>query len=331
MKPLVSVVMPVRNGGDFLAIAVKSILTQSYPVLELIIVNDHSTDDAIAGLVCDDPRLKVIDSDGQGVVMASNSGFKAASGEFIARMDADDISLPVRLQCQLDYLADHPEIVIAGCCVEIFSADGIREGFARYQRWLNSVTTPQSVHQQLFIESPLPNPGLMFRAGALRQLQGYLNREWAEDYDLLLRADAMGMKMGKPDQILLRWREHAARLTHSDPRYGREKFIQAKVFFLLHHRLPGRKFIIWGAGPTGRKLHDLIIAEGGVVEGFIEVHPRRIGGTKRGLPVWSMDKVSDLGKAFVLVAVGAAGVRGEITGFLNKHDKRVGQDYLFVA
>ena len=107
--------------------------------------------------------------------------------------------------------------------------------------------------------------------------------------------------------------------------------MQAKTHFLVHHRLEGQAVIIWGAGPTGRSMHDLIIAEGGKVDGFIEVHPRRIGGQKRGLPVWSMDKVDRLGKAMLLVAVGAAGAREEIAAFLHKRNKIPGQDYLFVA
>ncbi len=89
--------------------------------------------------------------------------------------------------------------------------------------------------------------------------------------------------------------------------------MQAKSHFLVHHRLQGRSVIIWGAGPTGRLMFDLITAEGGKIEGFIEVHPRRIGGLKRGLPVWPIDKVKSLGDAMLLIAVGAAGAREEIT------------------
>jgi len=89
--------------------------------------------------------------------------------------------------------------------------------------------------------------------------------------------------------------------------------------------------IIWGAGPTGRLMFDLIIAEGGKVEGFIEVHPRRIGGQKRGLPVWPVDKVRQAGPSMVLVAVGAAGARAEIAAFMLENHKLEGQDYLFVA
>jgi threonine dehydrogenase-like Zn-dependent dehydrogenase len=107
--------------------------------------------------------------------------------------------------------------------------------------------------------------------------------------------------------------------------------MRAKSHFLVQHRLQGRSVIIWGAGPTGRLMFDLITAEGGKVEGFIEVHPRRIGGLKRGLPVWPIDRVKTLGNSMLLLAVGAAGAREEIADYLHKHNKTPGQDYLFAA
>jgi hypothetical protein len=171
----------------------------------------------------------------------------------------------------------------------------------------------------------------MFRHAALQQLGGYRNNGWPEDYDLLLRADAAHMSMGKPEPVLLRWREHENRLTHTDSIYNRQNFMQAKSHFLVKQRLQGRSVIIWGAGPSGRLMHDLLSAEGAKVVGFIEVHPRRIGGHKRGLPVWPLDKVKDLGPSMLLVAVGAAGARAEIEAYLHGHNKVPGQDYLFVA
>lgn len=324
-------VMPVRNGGRYLGPAVVSILSQTFEHLELVLVDDQSTDGAVAALDKRDPRLKIIKSNGQGVAHAFNTGFRYCEGGFIARMDADDISLPGRLQKQLDYFDRHPHVDIAGSCVEIFSEHGIQGGLERYQNWLNSVREPLQVHNQIFIESPLPNPGVIFRRAALQTLGGYRDNQWPEDYDLFLRADAEGMQMGKPEQVLLRWREHESRLTHTDARYKREQFMCAKTHFLVRYRLTGRSTIIWGAGPTGRQICDLIIAEGGKVEGFIEVHPRRIGGQKRGLPVWPVDKVRTLDAAMLLVAVGAAGAREEIAAFLDQQNKTEGRDYLFVA
>ena len=107
--------------------------------------------------------------------------------------------------------------------------------------------------------------------------------------------------------------------------------MQAKAHFLVKSRLQDRPVVIWGAGPTGRLMFDLLTAEGANIEGFIEVHPRRIGGLKRGLPVWAIDKVKTLGDVMLLIAVGAAGAREEIAAYLHRHDKVPGEDYLFVA
>lgn len=331
MSPLVTVVLPVRNGGRYLGAAVDSILTQTHRNLELLLIDDHSSDAAIDSLGTGDCRLKIIPSQGDGLVDACNTGFELAQGEFIARMDADDVSLPGRFQHQLAYFDRYPQVDICGCCVEIFSEQGLQGGLKRYQSWLNAVRDPAQVHQQIFIESPLPNPSLMFRRAPLQQLGGYRNNGWPEDYDLLLRADAAGMQMGKPEPVLLRWREHKQRLTHTDSLYDRQNFMRAKAHFLVHQRLRGRPVIIWGAGPSGRLLYDLIAAQGAEVRGFIEVHPRRIGGQKRGLPVWGIDKVASLDTAMLLVAVGAAGAREEIAVYLHGHEKVPGNDYLFVA
>ena len=82
---------------------------------------------------------------------------------------------PERIACQLQYLEDNPDIDIVGCCVSIFSAEGIAGGMQRYEDWLNSVRTPFDVHKQIFIESPLPNPTLLFRRTAL-QKSGWISR-----------------------------------------------------------------------------------------------------------------------------------------------------------
>lgn len=332
MKPLVSVVMPVRDGGEFLAVAVQSILGQSLGDLELLLVDDHSSDDAIERLSRSDHRLQVFSHEGTGVSSAFNAGLARARGQFIARMDADDIALPERLEQQVAFLGAHEEVDICGACVEIFSKQPVAGGNARYQAWLNACRTPEAIRREMFIESPIPNPTVMLRAEVLRRLGGFQDPAWPEDYDLYLRADALGMKMGKPAACLLRWREHGGRLTRTDERYSQKQFQAAKAHYLAKNRLPpGHPVVIWGAGPGGRLMHDLLQREGVAVQGFLEVHPRRIGGQKRGLPVWPIDKVGELGDAFILVAVGTAGVRPEIREFMERYARIEGGDYLFVA
>lgn len=332
MQPAVSVILPVRDGGKFLAGAVHSILGQSLRALELILVDDHSKDGSVGSLQGKDSRLVIVESPGDGVSSAFNAGLSRARGRYVARMDADDIALPERLQAQLDYLEEHPGIDICGARVEIFSAAVLGGGNERYQSWLNACCSPQQIRRSLFIESPIPNPTSMFRREALNRLGGYQDPDWPEDYDLYLRADERGMRMGKPQQILHRWREHPGRLTHNDPRYARERFQAAKAFYLARKQLDrNAPVLIWGAGPGGRLFYDLLSARGTAMKGFLDVHPRRIGGQKRGLPVWPIGHVAESMENFILVAVGTAGVRPEIRAFLQNHGRREGEDYLFVA
>lgn len=335
MNPVVSVIMPVRDGGGYLKAAVESILGQSVPALELILVDDHSEDAAIGGLATSDQRLVVQQNPGHGVSSAFNHGLSGARGRYIARMDADDIAAPVRLQRQIQYFEDHPDVDICGTCVELFAKGGIAGGNLRYQTWLNACRTPGQIHRELFIESPIPNPTAMFRREAIQRLGGYQDPQWPEDYDLFLRADALGMRMGKPEEILLHWREHPQRLTRQDARYGLGRFQAAKAHFLAQHRLPCEaSVVLWGAGPTGRLMHDLLLREGVRISGFLDVHPRRIGGEKRGLPVWPLEKLEKLDPikgVFILVAVGAAGARSKIRNFMSQRSLNEGEDFLFVA
>jgi glycosyltransferase involved in cell wall biosynthesis len=353
--PLVSVLMPVRNGGSYLAAAVESILEQTHRHFELLLINDHSKDDSISKLDNSDARLGIIENPGRGLISALNSGIEAARGEYIARMDSDDLALPHRLKSQLSYLAANPEVDICGgqvenrlksqlsylaanpevdICggqVEIFRPGKLGAGNQRYQEWLNSVCTPEQIHLRLFIESPIPHPTAMFRRDAIIALGGYLDLGWPEDYDLFLRADAAGLAMGKPGGTVLRWRDHDQRLTRNDSRYDLKRFQAAKAYYLATNRIKKRTAVIWGAGKTGRQMYDLLTAEGVNIAGFIEVHPRRIGGLKRGKPVWPMARVGNLNEELILVAVGAAGAREEIGEWLEAQKKHEGIDYLFVA
>ena len=324
--------MPVRNGGPFLAGAVQSILSQSFQDFELLLVDDHSTDGAIGRLPRQDNRLVVLEHEGEGVSSAFNAGLARARGQFIARMDADDIALPTRLEKQVGFLKSNADIDVCGACVEIFNEQVLAGGNERYQTWLNDCRTPEAIRREMFIESPIPNPTAMFRARALHSLGGFRDPEWPEDYDLYLRADASGMKMGKPPGCLLRWREHPGRLTRTEDRYCRRNFQAAKAHYLAESRLPpAHPVVIWGAGPGGCLMHDLLQQQGVSVQGFLDIHPRRIGGQKRGRPVWPLEHLAGLTGSFVLVAVGTAGVRPEIRQFMNRHNRIEGEDYLFVA
>ena len=330
MQPLISVVCPVHNGGKFLPEAVSSILAQSHRNLELLLVDDHSTDGAVESLNVADDRLRVISCPERGVSHAFNAGLAQCQGQYVARMDADDIAMASRLERQLGLLIENPGIGIAGACVDFFTDGTVGQGNRVYRDWLNSLTQPDDIARAMFIESPIPNPTAMFRREIIERLGGYQHPGWPEDYDLFLRANAEGIKMAKPPDTLLHWRDHPSRLTRTDSRYSLENFQRAKLFYLAQGGLPERDLIIWGAGPTGKLTHDLLREYGAGVSGFIDVHPRRVGGRKRDKPVWEMAAALRPG-VFTLVAVGARGARDEIRHYLATHDRVEGKDFLCVS
>ncbi|MDX1605709.1 MAG: glycosyltransferase [Candidatus Competibacterales bacterium] len=326
-----SVLLPVRAGNDWLLAAVASILDQTLRDLELIVIDDGDNQGVLPRLP-PDPRLRIVRSAGRGIVAALNSGAAAARGLLLARMDADDLALPERLQQQVELLEREPAVGIVGARVEIFTDSGPpRDGYRRYQDWLNGLTEPEAIRRELYVESPIPHPTAMLGRSLFARLGGYRDRPWAEDYDLWLRADAAGVAMAKPAPVLLHWRDHPQRLSRSQGRYDLTGFTRAKAHFLARTRLRERAAVIWGACPTGARLFDALRDEGVTVGGFIDIDPKKIGGRKRGLPVWPPTAATETGDALILGAVGAHGARASIRAALQALDRQEGRDFLFTA
>jgi glycosyltransferase involved in cell wall biosynthesis len=127
VAPLISVLMPIRNGEKYLAEALDSVVAQTLPDFEFIIVDDGSTDSTpalLASYAGYDPRFKILTRDHVGPVEALNIGLAEARGTYIARMDGDDICLPQRFEKQANYLRDHPECVLVGSRVMLIDPEG---------------------------------------------------------------------------------------------------------------------------------------------------------------------------------------------------------------
>ncbi len=328
-RPLVSVLLPVRNGGSWLGAAVASVLAQTWRHLELLLIDDCSIDGAVDALPAD-ARLRVLRSPGSGIVAALNHGLRHARADWIARMDADDVCSPQRLSIQMEHAHRYPELDIIGCRVAMLDAPAAG-GWARYLQWSNALTEPADIAREMFVESPLVHPSVLMPTSLLKRLGGYRDGDFPEDYDLWLRAAEAGCRFGKPQPVLLQWRDHDERLTRCDPRYAQARFVGLKARNLAAWRLGGRPVWIGGAGPGGRQLHDALRACSVPVLGFVDVHPRRIGGLKRGLPVWPRARLREPMAGFGLIAVGSPGARDRIRDDMASTPLQEGADWIFAA
>ena len=158
--PLVSVVMPVFNAIDTVERAARSILAQTLQDIELIVVDDGSTDGS--GEIIErigDPRTRIIRTPHLGVASAANTGTKLARAGLIARMDADDYAYPERIRLQLEFLESSGHDVV-GCHVRILDDGGmVVPSLRRYQSWVNEETeSSQQIHALRFVEFPLGQP-----------------------------------------------------------------------------------------------------------------------------------------------------------------------------
>jgi glycosyltransferase involved in cell wall biosynthesis len=337
--PSISVLMPCRNAAATLDEAVESILQQTLVDLEIVAVDDGSEDGTGARLehwAQRDSRMRVLHLPHRGLVDSLNAGLAECRAPLIARMDADDRSYSERLAGQAALLAAHPDLAAVGCLVEAFPPQDIGPGLALYLQWQNSLTTPDAIAREIYVESPLVHPSVMIRAEWIRRVGGYQDHGWPEDYDLWLRLHAAGGRFAKVPQTLFSWREHPGRLTHYDPRYAIDRFLRAKAFYLSRGPLHGRQsVIVWGAGIVGKRLSRLLLAEGQPLVAFVDIDPAKIGRTRRGLPVIGPSEFASWWERspqpVLLAAVGARGARALVREQINDLGLVEGRDWWAVA
>ena len=322
---MISIVITAKDAEVTLAEAVESCLGQEEVTLEVVLV-DNGSAQGIETFA--DPRARQFSCEGSHVE-AHQLGISKARGELIARMDADDVSLPGRLAKQQVLLESDLSLAACTCGVRIGSRGRpIGEGFSKYVGWLNSLESAEDIARERFIESPVVHPAAMIRREVLLEVGAYRDVEWAEDYDLWLRVLAAGHRIGMVPEVLFEWFDSDARLTRSNERYSHENFLRAKAHYLAKL---GGCFEICGAGPIGKRMGRFLQAEGAEVRAFYEVNPRRIGEAIAGVPVLDQAVMKKHTGVTLLGAVGLDGARDLIRGLAAGVGYVEGRDFFCVA
>lgn len=331
MIPDVSIVLPFRDVAGTLEEAMRSVLPDAGMRAELLAIDDGSTDGSTKIAERIDPRVRVLSSGGRGLVAALELGRTEARAPLIARMDGDDISLTGRLEAQAALLAREPSVAAVGGWVEAFPEASVGEGLARYVAWQNALVTPEEHARDAFVEATLCHPSAMLRAAALNAVGGYREGPFAEDWDLWLRLHAAGFALGKVQQQVLRWRHREGRATFSDPRYGEaaHRGLRAEHLAPRLRAVHPRRLTMWGAGPVARRLARALETHGVAFARFVEIDPRRIGGTCRGAPIIGAEALTM--DDYVVAAVGARGARDLIRAELLGRGFLEGRDFVCAA
>ena len=201
--------MTVYNGLPYLDEAVRSVLDQTMRDLELVVVNDGSTDETpqfLAGL--DDERIVVVHRENGGTAAAANQGLSLCRGDFVARMDADDVCVPTRLERQLEFFEKHPDIGMLGSFTRSL-------GESRIGGVVHLPIEHEDIRQALLDgRHAMSHPSLLIRADVLRSVGGYWPYRLVDDWDMMLRVTEVTNVANIPE-ALLHYRVHRGSLNGS--------------------------------------------------------------------------------------------------------------------
>lgn len=227
--PALSVLLPVYNGERFLGEAIESILAQTVTDFEFIIINDGSRDGT--GAIIDhyaarDGRIRVFHQENRGLVDTLNRGIALARAPLIARMDADDISLPRRFELQLPRFENRPDLAVVGGLIILI------DDFGRTIRLADYPTGGAELIRLLNHDPPVAHPTVIMRRHVVASLGGYRRQyKHAEDYDLWLRVHEAGYAIENVGVPVLHYRQHAEKVSFQ---HSQQQTLTALVARLAH-------------------------------------------------------------------------------------------------
>ena len=231
--PFVSIILPVKDGERYLNEALDSIITQTYTNWEMIIVDDGSRDKTpyiLKEYKSRDKRVSIITNKrSMGISKALNKGVKKAHGSFLARMDADDISYPNRLERQAQFLLKHKEIIAIGTQCDIIDAEGRKTSVKKFP------LSHEEIYNAVFRFNPLQHPTLMINRVLLpRKFIFYDILDGAEDLNLLFKLFLYG-KVANMDQSLLAYRIHGENSSFKKIKHIYRQALEARIHGILRY------------------------------------------------------------------------------------------------
>lgn len=334
MNPEISIILPFFNAENTLEAAIKSILDQTFSDFELLLVDNNSDDNSFKLAQSwdeKDSRIRLLKEEKQGVANAMNYGLKNSRGKFIGRMDADDISLPHRLEKQIEYLNNNPQVDFVGSKVKYVPHNKNTAGFQRFVDWTNSFSLSHEIEINRFVEIPIINPTILFRRDLFEKHKGCIDGDFPEDYDMQLRYLNVGIRMGKLDEPLLEWHDYSTRLTRTDKRYSTEAFFRTKAKYFAKWSEQNNPFHpniwIWGAGRKTRQRAKTLEKVGIKIDGFIDVVKSKT--TKKNTIHYS--EIPNPGKMFIVPMVTNHGAREQIKDFLINSNYTEGDNFILMG
>jgi glycosyltransferase involved in cell wall biosynthesis len=329
---LISIVMPVKNTSKFLEECLASILNQSYSNWELLAVNDNSTDNSLEILTAfahQDNRIKVYNNNRNGIIPALQLAYSKSAGEFITRMDSDDLMISNKLELMTNSLLENGEGNVALGLVKYFSADGIGEGFSNYEKWLNDLTQQGINFTEIYKECVVPSPCWMAHREDFEKCGGFNSTVYPEDYDLVFRFYENGLNCLSSKDLLHLWRDYPTRTSRTHEHYADSSFIEIKTNYFLKLDYDATKnLVVWGAGKKGKFVAELLL-KNNIPFQWICDNPKKIGKEIYNQQMLPFTALNEIKNSQSIVTVASPTAQNEIKKYFKEKGQKTMKDYFF--
>jgi glycosyltransferase involved in cell wall biosynthesis len=330
--PLVSILIPFKNTVKFLPECIQSITNQTYTNWELLIVDDNSTDmsfSIVEGFANTDFRIKLLKNNGNGIIDALRLALNKSKGELITRMDSDDIMLPNKLEVLSTNLIKYGKNHLAVGNVKYFSEDGIGDGYAKYELWLNRLTQIGSNYTEIYKECVIPSPCWMAFKDDLLACDGFNPNRYPEDYDLAFRFYKNNLKCIPCNTVLHYWRDYDIRTSRTHEHYAENHFIALKLhYFLELNYIKEKALTIWGAGNKGKVLAKALV-KNRIPFHWICDNPNKIGRDIYGQELKPFQFLEGIQNPQSIITVANENSQNQIKVYLKKQNMKPMKDYFF--
>lgn len=328
---LISILIPFKNASQYLEECLDSILSQSYSQWEVIAIDDHSGDhslEIVQRYQDYSPKIHCFPNTGDGIIAALQLALKYSRGEFITRMDADDI-MPCNKLETLFKLIENRSGHIATGRVEYFPQHSLSEGYKKYENWLNSLTQTDRHFQEIYKECVIPSPCWLIRKTDLLQAGAFNSSKMPEDYDLTFRFYKEKFKVLSTHHLMHHWREHAERTSRTHTNYSIEQFTQLKLDYFLDIELnPDDTLVIWSAGKWGKELANRLLEKKQPFY-WVCTNPKMIGNQIYGQRIEDYQSVSKLKNPKLIIPIASPKYQQMIIDFLSPSNLHVGKHLFF--
>ena len=331
-KPLVSILIPFKNTEQFIGDCLQSILSQTYTNWELLIVDDASADnsyDIVEQFAKKESKIKLIKNSGSGIIDALRLAFSRSEGEFITRMDSDDLMRPNKLDVLVDNLLKYGKRHVALGLVHYFSEEGIKAGYKSYEVWLNALTKSGTNYSEIYKECVIPSPCWMIHRDDLIACEAFNPNRYPEDYDLAFRFYKHQFKCIPSDTVLHDWRDYSHRTSRTHVHYAENHFIDLKLhYFLELDHNPNKFLVVWGAGNKGKTIAKALIKRNINFEWICD-NPNKIGRDIYGKILKPFSFLEDLKNPQSIITVANKTAQKEIKSYMDTLKMKSIDDYIF--